>query len=164
MNTEIISYNCAASSSKHVYKQPIELDCKHCACKKCIDELNDAILKCKICDLVTIKNQLSNQISSDAISIINQNSKKIYQELNDIYKTSDLLLIIGKYLPICGFYDFFILKDFDGLFALSDTITAQFEFIESDIELRIESIKIEIDSIADKLNRDVDKIENKLKK
>lgn len=94
-NDFIEEFKCALSNKPHYVIKPVFLQCKHLACKKCIDnDANQKQIKCLICNTITDHNSELNQTSAE--STIKNNIDKLFTSVESLFEKS-LINFKGKY-------------------------------------------------------------------
>ena len=81
--SELNDLQCGLSND-HVVKEPISLLCGHCICKQCVPDIQEVIIKCKICSKQTEKSEL--RIDSESIPIKNSIKRCLSGLFDDLEK------------------------------------------------------------------------------
>jgi hypothetical protein len=87
---------CCLNNDGHIVNEPILLNCGANACKKCVIDSTDDILRCFNCNYSHDKNDLLNApINKLAESVIHVHSNDLVQYLNESLE-SNILFIKSK--------------------------------------------------------------------
>ena len=155
---EFYDYECALYlTDKHFLRNPIQLDCRHCVCKKCI--IDNKPIKCVFCGRVTKSDLTDATESMIKREEIQNNLKELLSETKERLKKScdelkGIIKSIKLYCIIC-----FILEE---LKCRDDTIKDKFIKIESKVIERVEFLKKELDQHLSYFKNDLSIIQEQM--
>lgn len=129
---EYLELICSTSLGKHIIHEPVRLVCGHAVCQKCIPRQSTHKIRCLKCNDVFEIDFEKIKVSRSLLRLFNEHLNKLSV---NVYK--ELRLNISR------------IEDHQDY--LNDECDSCLEYIEDNIELRVESLKIYLDDAVEKL-------------